>query len=608
MGRYAAGFVSYLENSTVRRCRVRNTSEVTNVSNYCGGVVAMMLGNDALISDCRFEGRVTSGYTATGGIVGSITAGKVYNCIATSSASVADDNCNVGGIAGEIITTTSTNVALIDSCVSYATVEGAHSVGGIVGHISHAVNGAYAGVTNCATIGGKLISKGANNYNYNLVGGVAGWITKSYGTTVVANCAGRAGSIHAAPISKLVTTKGLISGLVACVDNKTGNTTLYGCYTDATRSNVFVGFESVSGNSGYCGALFGHSYYSLTMTSCYCNESLGMHGAVGSSYTCTKSDCATMTPTQMTDGTMLARLNAAAAAYTPLVDGTPAAKTWVADASGYPVPSGLQVDTVPMSAEPKKVSVIGDSISTFRGYIPFGYSVYYPRADCTFLSVEDMYWHRLIYKHMTNARLERNIAYSGSLVTNVTVDGLDTSNTYFAKRFIQQNGVGDADIVLIHGGTNDWNKNVSELSPGVSVRSESAPSDEDMKVLFDLADAATTRAEIEALDDKSFCTAYIKLIRLIQERNPAVKIVCIIGDYVGAGVQQATHKMAKHYGAKVVDLRAVGGFNDLDTNQTYMPKLYNEDKQSPKQCHPNQQAMAFIANKIYTELGAWLEE
>lgn len=600
MGRYAAGIVAHLEESTVRGCSVRNASEVSSISHYCGGIVAIMIGNGSLISDCRFEGRVNSGYTITGGIVGSINAGKVYNCIATSTSSVADDQNNVGGIAGEIQTATATAVALIDNCASYGTAEGAYSVAGIVGHISHSADGAYAGVTNCATIGGKIISKGAYNKNYNLAGGVVGWITKGYGTTVVANCAGRAGEIHGAPISELAVTKELISGLVACVDNSKGTTTLYGSYTDATSANMYVGFENLNNNSGRYGALFGYSYYNLTLTSCFHNEAIAIHGNVRNGYTCYESGCAGYTQKQMTDGTLLAQLNAAAAAYKPRT-GTPEAKSWVSDGDGYPIPANLPKDTTPASAEPKKVSVIGDSISTFRGYIPFKYSTYYPRADGTFISVEDMYWYQLIYKHMTNARLERNIAYSASWVTKA-----DTSkDTYFAKRFIDQNGVGDADIVIIHGGTNDWNKNAVDLVSGLGVRATSGPTDAQLQPLFAAADAAKTRAEVEALNDTTFCEAYIKLIKLILERNPETKIVCLIGDYLGVGVQQATHKMAAHFpnNCKCVDLRAVNGFND----QTYMPKLYYAPDNTG-QCHPNQKAMAYIGEKIYKELGDWLEE
>ncbi|MBQ2418235.1 MAG: hypothetical protein II281_00315, partial [Alistipes sp.] len=118
-------------------------------------------------------------------------------------------------------------------------------------------------------------------------------------------------------------------------------------------------------------------------------------------------------------------------------------------------------------------------------------------------------------------------------------------------------------------------------------------------------DAAITRAEGEALNDITFCEADIKLIELILERRADTKIVCIVGDYTGVGVQQSIHKIAAHYGdnAKVVDLLAVNGFND----QTYMPK-HDYNPETGKGCHPSAKAMVFMANKIYDDLGAWLEE
>ena len=65
-------------------------------------------------------------------------------------------------------------------------------------------------------------------------------------------------------------------------------------------------------------------------------------------------------------------------------------------------------------------------------------------------------------------------------------------------------------------------------------------------------------------------------------------------------MEQSILKIAGHYGAKCVDLLQVNGFND----QTYMPK---HDFNGSSGCHPGVQAMSFIANKIYTELGGWLE-
>lgn len=600
MGRYAAGIVSRIDNSTVRNCTVLNTAEVSNVSHYCGGIVALMTGNDSLVDGCRFEGRVNTSYPIAGAIVGSVTAGKVTNSISTRTSFTTSYEGYSGGIVGQIYTATASDIAIIDHCAAYGQVEGAYNIGGIVGYIYHPVAGAYAGITNCAVVGSKLISRGANSNGYNLVGGLAGWL-KGSGTIVIAACSARPYEVHGAPISKGTTTKELISGLVACFDSC--GIVMDGCYTDLARTNTLWGFEPIavttSGTVRH-GALFGYSYNNAAVNSCYCGETLPIHGSVGSGKSVTTTNCSIFAPTQMTDGTLLASLNAASAAYTPATN-TPAAARWVAGVDGYPIPEGLPTDTTPANAEPKKVSVIGDSISTFRGYIPYSYSTYYPRTDGTFISVADMYWYQLIYKHMTNARLERNIAYSGSWVTKA-----DTSkDTYFAKRFIDQNGVGDADIVIIHGGTNDWNKNAVNLVSGLGVRATSGPTDAQLQPLFAAADAAKTRAEVEALNDTTFCEAYIKLIKLVIDRNPNVKIVCLIGDYVGVGVELATLKLAEHFpnNCRSVDLRAVNGFND----QTYMPKLYYSSTNTG-QCHPNQKAMAFIAEKIYKELGSWLEE
>jgi len=600
MGRYAAGIVARVENATIRGCSVLNTAEISNVSNYCGGIVAIMVDNNSLIESCRFEGRVNTSYPIAGAIVGSMTAGKVYNCLSTKNSIATSYEGYSGGIAGQIYTATATDVAIIDNCSAYGQVEGAYNVGGIVGYVRHSQKGAYAGITNCAVLGSTLISRGANSYGYNLVGGIAGWLHGDNNTVVIANCVARPKEIHGAPVSKSVATKEIIAGLVACPN--IDDIHVEACYTDITRDNLLVGFEQVKETAGTIirhGTLFGYAYNSCSFSNCYSLNSLPMHGSWTTGKNIDVSRSAVVTLTQMTDGTLLAKLNEAAAAYVPMQN-TPAAVSWTTGTDGYPVPANLPIDTTPINAEPKKVSVIGDSISTFRGYIPYSYSTYYPRTDGTFLSVADMYWYHLIYKHMANARLERNIAYSGSWVTNASA----SEKTYFARRFMDQNGVGDADIVLIHGGTNDWNKKAVSLVDDVSIRSTTAPTDTQMAPIFAAADAATTRAEIEALNDQTFCQAYIKLIKLIIDRNPDVKVVCIIGDYVGVGVQLAIHKIADHFtNCRCVDLRAVNGFND----QTYMPKLYYSETNTG-QCHPNQQAMAFIGEKIYKELGEWLED
>ena len=42
----------------------------------------------------------------------------------------------------------------------------------------------------------------------------------------------------------------------------------------------------------------------------------------------------------------------------------------------------MAVVTVAASAQTKKVSVMGDSYSTFKGYIPANYAIFYPHPNC----------------------------------------------------------------------------------------------------------------------------------------------------------------------------------------------------------------------------------
>ena len=60
-----------------------------------------------------------------------------------------------------------------------------------------------------------------------------------------------------------------------------------------------------------------------------------------------------------------------------------------------------------------------------------------------------------------------------------------------------------------------------------------------MTAIFDTADAAVTKEEIDALPDTDFCSAYAKLLRLVKNRCPEASIVCIIGDILNQPVQKS---------------------------------------------------------------------
>ncbi|MBQ5634730.1 MAG: hypothetical protein IIV10_00300, partial [Alistipes sp.] len=561
MDKRVGGMVGELKNSNVKGCRVTSNAEVFNNAHSCGGIVGGHYGGT--VSDCVVEGTIGSQGDYCGGISGYFSVGEIRNCAVLGSASVITYNDYSGGIAGSA---TTNGTCIIDSCVAYADVRACHSLGGIIGYIKPGDTGKVY-ITNCMHADGDLFSTGLNASNYSLVGGICGWTHGSgNGSVVYANLCARPKTMRGLSYWISQTSKVAIGGITG-FRNGAKSVTLSNVYTDVANGTILIDDAPIQTSLVNYGSLLG-PVTAIDTTSAYYIDGEQPVGKSHTSYV-KGEGCTPLTTTQMSDGTMLKKLNDYVAAN-PTVEGI-TLKSWVEGPDGYPVISGLPLNNEPEIATPKRVSVIGDSISTFRGYISYNYSAHYPTEDGDLNLVGQTYWWRLIYDHMQNARLERNLAYSGTAVARTTNTSYSSQTWYgqdFCTRFINQQGLGPADIVIIHGGTNDYGHNADELAPGVAMRSATAPSDSVLNPLFNTADKAKTRAEVEALDDTNFCSAYIKLICLIKERNPKVKIVCIIGDYLTVGIQQSIHKIAAHYGAKVVDLYAVNGYND----QTYMPK------------------------------------
>lgn len=110
----------------------------------------------------------------------------------------------------------------------------------------------------------------------------------------------------------------------------------------------------------------------------------------------------------------------------------------------------------------KKAIIFGDSYSTFKGYIPEGYRVYYseqgrPETDVT--RVEETWWHMAFAE--TDSELILNNSWSGSTIGFTGYDNVDCSKSssfihrleqLIENRFFESN---DIDRVFIFGGTND---------------------------------------------------------------------------------------------------------------------------------------------------------
>ena len=108
------------------------------------------------------------------------------------------------------------------------------------------------------------------------------------------------------------------------------------------------------------------------------------------------------------------------------------------------------------------VLILGDSYSTFRGFVPEGYAVYYsekqrPETDVT--KVEQTWWHQVMEKAGLN--LVHNNSWSGSTIGYTGYEGKDCSQSssfiyrlrqLIAEGFFEKNEINK---VFLFGGTND---------------------------------------------------------------------------------------------------------------------------------------------------------
>lgn len=110
----------------------------------------------------------------------------------------------------------------------------------------------------------------------------------------------------------------------------------------------------------------------------------------------------------------------------------------------------------------KNAIIFGDSYSTFAGYVPEGYAVYYDTKNTKGSGVTDVsetWWHMV----MREAELELilNNSWSGSTIGYTGYGGYDCSGgSSFIYRLRKLKEVGffednEIDVVFIFGGTND---------------------------------------------------------------------------------------------------------------------------------------------------------
>lgn len=181
----------------------------------------------------------------------------------------------------------------------------------------------------------------------------------------------------------------------------------------------------------------------------------------------------------------------------------------------------------------RTVSILGDSYSTFKGFIPDGYSCYYPNPNnvTDVLCVEDTWWQKLIIDK--GMRLLVNNSYSGATVCTHVRDTQPVSASFAERVMCSFRDVDDSDpdYIIVFGCTNDsWiDREIGELQYGNW-------SENDLRRVL---------------------PAYCYVLNVLLEKYPKSKIVSVINTKLNPGIADGMLEAGEHYDVTSVRLKDI---------------------------------------------------
>lgn len=195
-----------------------------------------------------------------------------------------------------------------------------------------------------------------------------------------------------------------------------------------------------------------------------------------------------------------------------------------------------------------KVSVLGDSYSTFEGMIPEGYDCWYfhNTEGNDVKSADQTWWH--IMADANGLEIDKLDSWSGSTVSYSGYRGEDYKDRSFNTRIGR---LGNPEVIFIFGGTNDdWAKSpLGEYKYG----------------------------DWSEKDMYSYRPAFASLLSNLQKQYPKALIINICNSELGRGVTESMDEICKHYGVPNIRLEDI-------------------DKQRG---HPSQSGMRQIAAQVW---------
>ncbi len=186
----------------------------------------------------------------------------------------------------------------------------------------------------------------------------------------------------------------------------------------------------------------------------------------------------------------------------------------------------LMALTVNASAQVKKVSILGDSYSTFQGVNPDGYAPFYPNDRNDVTKVEQTWWS--LYIKAMGYELDKNDSWGGTTICNTGYGRRNVASNSFNARV---NLLGNPDIIFVFGGTNDaWaNSPIGEYK-------YSDWTDEDCN---------------------AFRPALACLFSKLQAQYPKAKIYSILNSELKEDINESSREICKHYGIQLIELQDI---------------------------------------------------
>lgn len=184
-----------------------------------------------------------------------------------------------------------------------------------------------------------------------------------------------------------------------------------------------------------------------------------------------------------------------------------------------------------------KIYILGDSYSTFEGYMPEGYGSWYNKEDTNKANITDVsqtWWKMLLSE--TDSELVLNSSWSGTTICNTGYDGADCRNSSFVSRFKKKIKEGfftenKIDTFFIFGGTNDnWaNSPVGEFK----------------------------YSDWTEQDLYSFLPALCCFLNDVKSTLTDTRIVYIINSELKDEITNGIKTACKHYGVETIELENI---------------------------------------------------